>query len=154
MYFRRHKNQTAFSSTDVENLLSALRNRNQGESFTNATRIVDRAMNGPASTSIRFAKILFWPLDGLLKRRYGKLVEELQKAYDETVTDQDSLKQSRDLEALGISWAVVLELVFLVIQILSELRDKKPVMTEGDKIPDREDIPRDKEESEEDEEVK
>lgn len=144
MYFRRHKNQTAFGSTDLENLLSALRNRNQNESFSKATMIVDRALNGPASTSIRFSKILFWPLDSLMKKRYGRLVEELQKAYDEAVEDQDSLKQSRDLESLGISWAVVLELVFMIIQILMELRDKKPVMVEGDKIPGREDIPHDK----------
>lgn len=152
MYFRRHKNQTAFSSTDLENLLSALRNRNQNESFSNASRIVDRALNGPASTSIRFAKILYWQLDTLLKRRYGKLAEELQKAYNEAVADQDALQPSRDLEGLGISWAVILELVFMIIQILMELRDKKPTVTEGDKIPGREDIPRDKEPAEEQEE--
>lgn len=147
MYFRRHRNQTAFSSTDVENLLSALRNRNQNETFSKASAIVDRSLNGPASTSIRFSRILFWPVDSLLKKRFGHLAEELQKAYDEAVADQDTLTQSRDLESLGISWALVLELVFMILQILMELRGKNGVQVpkDGDVIPGREDIPRDKE---------
>lgn len=131
MYFRRNKDRTAFGAVDIENLISVLRSRNQNESFSRATSICDRALNGPQSTSIRFRNILYWPLDVLLRRRLGKLAEELKAVYEEALSEPELLN-SADMGKLGVSWALILELVLAIINILMEMREKRQATEEDD----------------------
>jgi hypothetical protein len=135
MYFRKNRDRIAFDTTMVENLISALRSRSQMEAFTLATAITDRAVNGPQSTSIRFRNILYWPLDGVLRRRLGKLADDLAAITVDMNENPESLPTVPDMDKLGVPWALILELVMMIIEILKEIREKRQATEEPESEP-------------------
>jgi hypothetical protein len=124
MFFRANRDKTALHPTDVENLLGALKTQNHDDAFARVTRILDRAANGPPMFGSRFKDVLYWKLDKSMRSRFGELEEQLTEQVT-TLESAGDIPANPLTEKLGVPWALIFELVQLVIQIIKDIKENR-----------------------------